>query len=192
MTHALYEHISVPFKVTISVYLVLFQVELCKRISPGKECNADNNYLLDGDDWTSILETVRLEISCWQGHCAFLEILMPPFGFYWRFLGISRYLNNSLIRSSFRCPPNTHVIPVIDSGNFKSSISALLRNGESVIGQCEISHPGQKYSSSRQRRHTFRAKPNKEDKLINQRLTFAAQGSTNGRPNCKIIFLLIL
>jgi len=48
-----------------------------------------------------------------------------------------------LFSSIARIPTGTHVVPVIDTTFDRCTIGALLENGETVIGQSEISHPSQ-------------------------------------------------
>ncbi|KAJ3243775.1 hypothetical protein HDU77_010262 [Chytriomyces hyalinus] len=40
------------------------------------------------------------------------------------------------------CPVPTHVLPIISTNDATVAIGVTLRNGQSIFGQCEISHPG--------------------------------------------------
>ncbi|KAJ3041233.1 hypothetical protein HDV00_009771 [Rhizophlyctis rosea] len=73
------------------------------------------------------------------------------------FLSGSRLFFSSLDAAVFqfaritRVPPRTEVLPVVATDHHTPTIAVSLRNGDRIIGQCEISHPGSVVAESASR-----------------------------------------
>ncbi|KAJ3049086.1 hypothetical protein HK097_009890, partial [Rhizophlyctis rosea] len=79
------------------------------------------------------------------------------------FLSGSRLFFSSLDAAVFqfaritRVPPRTEVLPVVATDHATPTIAVALRNGERIIGQCEISHPGSVVAEHAPRLHEIMA-----------------------------------
>ncbi|TPX61619.1 hypothetical protein PhCBS80983_g00900 [Powellomyces hirtus] len=111
--HVLWQGISHPYRETIRTFLAHFQHELFKSATRG-----------------------------------------PPFDFQGGsignfFLTGSRLFFDNLDAAVFqfarimRVPPRTEVVPVLATTRGSVTIAAAQRDGNVIVGQCEISHPGQ-------------------------------------------------
>lgn len=99
-------------------------------------------------------ETIRRFLAYFQHELFKLATRKPPFDFQGGsignfFLTGSRLFFDNLDAAIFqfarimRVPPRTEVIPIVATTRGAVTIAAVQRNGSVIVGQCEISHPGQ-------------------------------------------------
>ncbi|KND00487.1 uncharacterized protein SPPG_04803 [Spizellomyces punctatus DAOM BR117] len=99
-------------------------------------------------------ETIRAFLAHFQHELVKSATRRPPFEYQGGsignfFLTGSRLFFDNLDAAVFqfarimRVPPRTEVVPVLATARGVVTIAAALRNGEVIVGQCDISHPGQ-------------------------------------------------
>ncbi|KAI9105366.1 hypothetical protein DFS34DRAFT_689910 [Phlyctochytrium arcticum] len=115
-------------------------------------------------------ETIRAFLAHFQHEIIRSACRRPPFEYQGGsignfFLTGSRLFFDNLDAAVFqfarimRVPGRTDVVPVLATARGVVTIAAALRNGETIYGQCEISHPGQVVPAGSRKRTGSLASP---------------------------------
>lgn len=118
-SHPLWNGISHPYRETIRTFLAHFQHELVKSSTRRPSFNFQGGSIGNFFLTGSRLFFDNLDAAVFQ----FMRIM--------------------------RVPPRTEVVPVLETNRGSVMIAAALRDGTSIFGQCEISHPGNTEPSER-------------------------------------------
>ncbi|KAI8822641.1 uncharacterized protein EV422DRAFT_494728 [Fimicolochytrium jonesii] len=111
-SHPLWDGISHPYRETIRTFLAHFQHELVKSSTRRPPFNFEGGSIGNFFLTGSRLFFDNLDAAVFQ----FMRIM--------------------------RVPPRTEVVPVLETNRGSVMIAAALRDGTTIFGQCEISHPG--------------------------------------------------